>query len=1155
MLILNSMRIRRIVLLIIVFVQVGQLFSQVPISNITPKKEAINFTPNITFKWNKYIAESNIGLYNLSVSSDSLFATILLSKNGLINTTDSILLNTEGKYFWKVEYFENGQLVSSSESLPFFYVDLYGLPNFDLLLRADSGVVLSANGTVSRWTNLVDTFNNAIQNTLAQQPSLVQNVTKLNTQSVVRLDGVDDLLQVNSSVSIGDMYVIANWNGTTGVFPSYNGLVAGQNSFWIFSGDGAGGNKTILQPNSLFPNYEVNGVSTLEFAPLNEYKILRASRNSGFPFANLNIGRDRTNATRYWNGDIAEIMIFSSPLSDSLKKIVNAYLCQKYSKPLSLGGDIIADQGFCDTLITTVDTNYVTYLWSNGDTTYFSNLTPGESYTLTVTNEFGCEFIDEISVVVPIARPENQFLCLRDTFLYDTDLSKSDYSFLWNELSTDSFINITQQGDYSVNSCTFSSDTLKVRYDSSLLQYTLGPDTAVCRGNEISLLNGNSTITNYLWSTGNTLPIQQIDTSGIYTLKIGNGKCFASDTINVNVKGDAPVANFLFDDLCFNDSTSFVDTSLPATTSDTIVNWSWKFGNGDSSILQNPKYSYPQRSAYRVSLEIETDKGCSDTISKILEIEPLPIANFGFQNSVICSKSRIFHEDSSSISRGVIASYEWNFGDSSSSQNSSQLRNPFHTYDTLGNYNVKLKVVSVQGCLDSISKLLYINPTPNVDFGFNGNCIADSIQFLDSTIVPSANIRDYRWTILKIGAGSSLTDQRQNPLFKINSSGDYIVTFRVRTEVTTSEFCESIKRDTIQLFDSPIAGFTAPVVCENDSFNVVSDVLSNDSITDFLYVFNQTDTVLAKTPRFSGQQPGNYRLELFIESDKKCTDSTSEFITVHEKPNVDFDVLNNNTGIPFAVDIRNNTVNASSYVWTFGNGDSSSALVPNYIYSDTGTYRLNLQAISDEGCIDSVSQKITALNRFIDAELLKIFLNENNLGDVEVSAQINNSGFNTINEIAMVVDLNNEFEFRETFERKVYSGRSDGFIFGSTFIPDAGKKIDFVCVRILSVNGEQDSIKSNNERCELGFNEEFTLKLFPNPVEEIMQVQYTLPNDGSVSLEIFDGLGRSMKNILISNQEEGFYTLAVDMSFLERGVYYYRFVFGGSQKKGTIVKM
>ncbi len=189
------MRIRRIVLLIMLVVGVGQLFSQVLITGITPKNESLNFIPEIVFEWNKYIAESSSGFYNLSVSSNSLFENTLTSKNRLLTTKDSIAINTEGKYYFRADCLENGPLVSSSRSLPFFYVDLYSLPKFDLLLRADIGVILSSNRTVARWINLADTLNNVIQTTINEQPSLIYKLTVLNGQSVALLDGLDDFLQ------------------------------------------------------------------------------------------------------------------------------------------------------------------------------------------------------------------------------------------------------------------------------------------------------------------------------------------------------------------------------------------------------------------------------------------------------------------------------------------------------------------------------------------------------------------------------------------------------------------------------------------------------------------------------------------------------------------------------------------------------------------------------------------------------------------------------------------------------------------------------------------------------------------------------------------------------------------------------------------------
>ena len=127
-------------------------------------------------------------------------------------------------------------------------------------------------------------------------------------------------------------------------------------------------------------------------------------------------------------------------------------------------------------------------------------------------------------------------------------------------------------------------------------------------------------------------------------------------------------------------------------------------------------------------------------------------------------------------------------------------------------------------------------------------------------------------------------------------------------------------------------------------------------------------------------------------------------------------------------------------------------------------------------------------------------MTKNDLGDINTSFQIVNTGFNTINELVTTVDINNEFEFREKFITKLYSGETQGFQMNSNFIPDAGRKVDFVCVRILSVNNENDSIASNNELCEKGFSDELRVDLFPNPIETNLNLQYTLPDDGEVEL-------------------------------------------------------
>ena len=240
-------------------------------------------------------------------------------------------------------------------------------------------------------------------------------------------------------------------------------------------------------------------------------------------------------------------------------------------------------------------------------------------------------------------------------------------------------------------------------------------------------------------------------------------------------------------------------------------------------------------------------------------------------------------------------------------------------------------------------------------------------------------------------------------------------------------------------------------------------------------------------------------------------------------------------------------------MWKFGTGDTSPDEEPNYVYSDTGTFQITLIGSTPSGCIDSTSENAFALSKFIDASLTKLFLTENTLGDIEVSFQILNSGFNTINNLLMSVDLNNEFEFREFFSTNLYSGRSDGFKMDATFIPNAGRKIDYVCVRIFAVNGISDSIVLNNELCELGFNDELSITLYPNPVEDLLSFQYTLPDDGVAQIQFFDALGRERKNGFSKQQEEGFYSTVINLVDFTRGIYYYRFIFNGNVKTGKFM--
>jgi gliding motility-associated-like protein len=89
-------------------------------------------------------------------------------------------------------------------------------------------------------------------------------------------------------------------------------------------------------------------------------------------------------------------------------------------------------------------------------------------------------------------------------------------------------------------------------------------------------------------------------------------------TITIN---PFPVANFLVSEICKDEPYQFTDLSTVSTTNNTVIqNWTWNFGDGSTSTSQNPTHTYSTSGTFSVSLIIETNHGCKDTLVQNLEV-------------------------------------------------------------------------------------------------------------------------------------------------------------------------------------------------------------------------------------------------------------------------------------------------------------------------------------------------------------------------------------------------------------------------------------------------------------------------------------------------------------------------------------------------------
>jgi gliding motility-associated-like protein len=172
--------------------------------------------------------------------------------------------------------------------------------------------------------------------------------------------------------------------------------------------------------------------------------------------------------------------------------------------------------------------------------------------------------------------------------------------------------------------------------------------------------------------------------------------------------------------LCEKNTLEFIDKSIAAD------NYTWNFGDGNTSNAKNESHSYNDSGTYKVTLTIKLGTTNYEA-SKEIYISKNPTAHFTIDSTNYSSYSRIF-TDSSTLFNNFSQAI-WNFGDGSDRITLDTIR-ALHKYQTSGNYTVWMTVIDAQGCTDSTTNNLQINDRFNVPNVFtpNGDLIND--QFI-----------------------------------------------------------------------------------------------------------------------------------------------------------------------------------------------------------------------------------------------------------------------------------------------------------------------------------------------------------------------------------------------------------------------------------------
>lgn len=527
------------------------------------------------------------------------------------------------------------------------------------------------------------------------------------------------------------------------------------------------------------------------------------------------------------------------------------------------------------------------------------------SPTLTIQTAIGC--ISSFSLGVPFyPMPTTNFLlnniCANSSISFTNTSSISPgsiTSYNWNFGDAASGANNTSTvlnpvhffstpGNYTISLTSVSNNSCTSTNTHSITIYPLPPASFtasnVCANNPNTFTNlSGGGFVKWYWNFGDgssldsvtISPAHSFTTSGTYSVVLTNvsgQNCSNSDTLSL-VVFPGPIVNFNAPGVCLYKNTVFTD--LTSTPSGTIVSWSWNFGDfSPINNSQSPSYSYAVPGVFNVNLIATASNGCSASLTKTVNVFPLPVADFSTSNACLNSPTN-FTDLSTTNPGSTIQSWIWAFGDGSPISSAS---NPTHIYNLTGTYNPTLVVSNNFGCSDTISKGLTIYPVPAIAYSVpDSSGCEDFCTYFTASSSPTDLIANWQWNF----GDNSVTGNTANVSHCYTDIGTYTVTLMG----TTINGCTAISTQTsvIHVYPRPVADFAYTPTNPTTSAPQVHYTNLSQSITNFVWYFDDnTKNSFDNNPIHSYDIAGEHCTVFEVFNQYGCADRKMACFTIEQ---------------------------------------------------------------------------------------------------------------------------------------------------------------------------------------------------------------------------------------------------------------------------------
>ena len=455
-------------------------------------------------------------------------------------------------------------------------------------------------------------------------------------------------------------------------------------------------------------------------------------------------------------------------------------------------------------------------------------------------------------------------------------------------------------------------------------------------------------------------PVFNTSMAGYYRLiyQVTDSKgCVGLDTLVVEV--EKPVAMFTADvpSGCQPLTVNFTNGSSGYTS------LLWDFGDGQTSTEVSPAHTYtnagPALDYRTVRLEITSASGCVSSMEQNITIYPEILSDFVISEDTICSGESVMF----SLLPGAFR-YYWNYGDGFQETGSNIISHVFFNTTTAPvTYNVTLRTESFFGCLSETTLPVVVYPTPVPAY----IATPASQVFPAATVTFTNNTNPGTWTWLwNFDDGNTSADM--SPVHTYGAPGEFDVSLTVSNGVCSGEVVHTVR----VMPTPPIADFDSiPSGCQ--PWNVA---INNTSLyaTTYYWDFGDGHTSNARNPNYTYVQAGTYQVTLTVTG-PGGQDTKSQIVHVYPGPRAYFDVSPAKVYVnDEEVRLFNLTEGGDSFIWEFGDGDTSHLRDPYHKYTTEGIYDITLHAYSVNGCYDTyVMSPAVTVEPFGDLVFASVF--------------------------------------------------------------------------------------------------------------------------------------------------------------------------------------